>query len=47
MLGHIDYIRFSVRIGSGEYVPYEVDQEHKQLRTKAVRWRCLQCRKEP
>ena len=47
MMGHVEYIRFALHVAAGEYVPWEVSPQHEGLRTMAVRFRCLQCRKDP
>ena len=46
-LSHIEYLKFALCIASGEYVPVEVIDEHELLRTRAVRWKCVTCNKEP
>ena len=46
-LSHIEYLRLSLCIAGGEYVPVEVIDEHESLLTCAVRWKCVTCGKEP
>ena len=46
-LSHIEYLRFALCIASGKCVPVEVIDEHESLRTRAVRWKCVTCNKEP
>ena len=45
--GHVEYFRFALHLFSGEYVPWEFGQKHENFRTAAVRFHCLQCRKDP
>ena len=46
-LSHIEYLRFSLCIASGEYVPCDHTDHHDALLTSAVRWKCITCGKEP